>query len=340
MKNFNVHIGGADHSEKSYRDVAHLDLAPVIPVSFDADFSKIPVQMQNQIGICTAEAVCSLIERFRNDGIVLSRRFTYLVGKTLVDGNLTEGSSIKSMLQGAYKYGTQPELVVPTDTTMTYGNFCNFDVTPFLSTATKIPGYISVPVDPISYASGMIKYGGLAIRYDCGATWWSDSNGNTWDASRILPLQTPSTVISGHAICATGYDYTYKHRGNIRNSWSTAWALNGDGYAYLEDYSPTEAWAITPNTPVLVPKWTHTFTQNLSYGQTSGEVANLQKALQLDGCFPNNITPTGYYGEITRQAVSAFQYKYKVANSIILYFNGGKFVGQMTNTVLNKLFAQ
>ena len=337
-----IHIGGAHSSDKSYRDVVHMtDLATLYPASYDADFSKIPVGMQHQIGICTAEAVCSLIEHFRGDGVVLSRKFTYLVGKTLIDKNLVEGSSIKSMLHGAYKYGTQPISVVPDNVTenTTYVDFVKFDVTPYLNTATKLPGYISVPVDYDSYAAGMVKYKGLAVRYTCGATWYSDSKGNTWDPKRIFPLLPPKPVISGHAIVARGYDFTNKHKNTIRNSWSKLWGNNGDGWSYMDDYGPTEAWAILPATPVIVPKFTHVFNTDIGLGETSEEVTALQKALQLDGCFPKTQEITGFYGQITQAAVKMFQAKYKVANSLILWFNNGKLVSTATRRQLNTLYS-
>lgn len=350
-----IHIGGANSSGKSYRDVVHMtDLATPYPVSYDADFSKIPVGMQHQIGICTAEAVCSLIEHFRGDGVVLSRKFTYLVGKTLVDGNLIEGSSIKSMLHGAYKYGTQPVSVVPDNITedTKYNDFINYQLeTPIQQKdgtwklfvngveATKIPGYVSVPVDYDSYALGMVKYKGLAVRYTCGATWYSDKNGITWDPKRIFPLLPPKPVISGHAMVARGYDFINKHKNTIRNSWSKLWGNNGDGWSYMDDYAPTEAWAILPATPVIVPKFIHQFNTDIGLGETSDEVIALQTALQLDGCFPKTQKITSYYGPVTQVAVRTFQAKYKVANPVILWFNNGRLVSTATRRQLNILYS-
>ena len=335
----NIHPGGAFESPYDPRDIQHkLDQAEPIPSTYDANYSNIPVQMQHQLGICTAEAVCTLIEHFRNDGIVLSRRFTYMVGKKLVDGNLEEGSAIKSMLHGAYKYGTQPESVVPTDTTISYTDFVNFDPTPYLATAIKIPGYTNVAVDPTSLASGIITYGGLAVRYDCGSTWYTDSNGIiTWDPTRILPLQPPRPIVSGHAIVAYKYDYSQKKIGWIRNSWSSDWGVHGDGYSIVDQFGPTEAWGILATAPII-PSWTHNFDTNMSLGDHGGEVANLQKALQIDGCFPATQEITGNYGPITQQSVSAFQKKYKVSNPLVLLLNAGRYVGPATRVALNAIF--
>lgn len=332
----NVHIGSAGHSPREFRDVVHSAMSTPLPVSFDADYSKVPVQMQRKIGICTAEAVCTLIERFRNDGIVLSRRFTYLVGKKLVDGDLIEGSSIKSMLHGAYKYGTQPESLVPTDTTTSYDDFINFDITPYLATAKKIPGYINVPVDYTSLANGIYKYNGLACRFDLGQEWYTDIYGNiTWDAKSILPLRAPRKIIVGHAIVETGYDFSTFQKGTIRNSWSIEWGSLGDGYSDFSTYSPTEAWGILPSTPTIVDDLYLPFTVNMHHGQTSNDVNRLQRKLKSLGYFTLDTT-TNYYGTETQKSVLEFQLEHGLVRfGIESLF--GYFCGPKTRDVLNSL---
>ncbi len=322
MENFGIHIGGADESLKEKRDVVHTTLAAPVPATFDADFSKIPVQMQNKIGICTAEAVCTLIERFRNDGVVLSRRFTYCLGKQLVDFNTIEGSSIKSMLHGAYKWGTMPESVIPTDTTMTYEDFIDFHPEKYFAQSTKIPGYTAVPVSDLQ--GGIYKYGGLAVRFECGTTWWTDVFGNvTWNAAKILPLRPPEEVVSGHAVCAIAYDPTEV---TYRNSWSTAWALGGNGYTIHSQYKPTEAYGIlkeAPVIPVIVP----TFTKQMGYGTMGNQVYLLQRRLIQEGVATFAVA-TGFYGERTFQSVKNYQDKYRIIQT--------GYVGPLTLARLNK----
>lgn len=305
----NVHIGSADHSTREFRDVTHETFANVPPVKYDANYSKIPVQHQHKIGICTAEAVCTLIEYFRNDGVVLSRRFTFLVGKTLVDGNLYEGSSIKSMLHGAYKYGTQPESVIPSDTTMAYADFINFDITPYLNTAKKIPGYVNVLVDNASLASGVYTYGGIACRFECGESWYTSLDGRiSWNSKDILPLRHPKVVVTGHAVVQTGYDFSDASypKAIIRNSWSKKWADEGDGYSNLKNYFPTEAWAILPTAPVIADDLSLPFKVDMHSGQTSPEINRLQRKLKKLGYLTITNT-TNFYGTETKKAVLAFQ---------------------------------
>lgn len=45
----------------------------------------------------------------------------------------------------------------------------------------------------------------------------------------------------------------------------------------------------------------------------------------------------GQYGPKTRDAVSKFQYKYQVSSNLVLFWNGGKYVGPATRRALNNL---
>lgn len=342
---------GAFHSEREYRDAVHETLDVPIPEAFDADYSKIVVQNQHKIGICTAEAVCTLIERYRNDGIVLSRTFTYFVGKQLVDGNLSEGSAIKSMLHGAYKYGTMPASIVPDsfDEKTTYAQFINSFKLPTPNqdnsisingvNSTKIPGYIYV--DPANIKEGIYKYNGVACRYDCGATWYTSPDGYiTWDANKLFPVRQPNPTVSGHAV--TGKAYNQSIFTWFRNSWSDLWGMKGDGYC---NYQPTECWAISsmPVTPSLPsPKtWHHIFSQDLDYGLVNNdEVRNLQTALSIMGYIDKKYI-TGNYWDITAQAVYSFQKDHVVTDlktRWIVMTNRGQHCSTLTRNALNSIF--
>lgn len=57
---------------------------------------------------------------------------------------------------------------------------------------------------------------------DCGDGWWA----NGWSESATCPLKL-GNYASGHFICLWGYDEKYIY---FRNSWSSQWGRNGDGY--------------------------------------------------------------------------------------------------------------
>lgn len=86
-----------------------------------------------------------------------------------------------------------------------------------------------------------------------GNEWWTAANGQTsWNPTAIFPLRPPANVVSGHAILAYGYDENYIY---FRNSWSTEWGNNGNGF-FGADYIPfvQEAWTFMDLAPEVVTK--------------------------------------------------------------------------------------
>lgn len=81
----------------------------------------------------------------------------------------------------------------------------------------------------------------------------------------------------------------------------------------------------------------HFFGRIINYGDNSFEVYELQKVLRTQGFFPVTHPVTAYYGDVTRQAVLAFQVHYKVAPLAELNRLQGKRVGIQTLAKLNSL---
>jgi len=83
------------------------------------------------------------------------------------------------------------------------------------------------------------------------------------------------------------------------------------------------------------------FLVDMSYGQSSLEIGRLQAFLTKLGYFPQAESPTGYYGDFTKQAVFSFQQKY-VANQglwayLVVMGSRGRYCSTMTRTALNLL---
>lgn len=95
----------------------------------------------------------------------------------------------------------------------------------------------------------------------------------------------------------------------------------------------------TETTPIDAVKEKFYFAGELKLGDNSEYVKNLQRALQIEGCFPTNAATTGLYGAITAKAVLAFQKKYQLAAESELEALGGRSVGPKTRAKLNELFA-
>lgn len=91
----------------------------------------------------------------------------------------------------------------------------------------------------------------------------------------------------------------------------------------------------------VLPDWKkmkYTFTKPLALGEKGKDIVALQDILKLEGFFPVATESTGYYGEITRQAVEKFQQYYQVASLMELVFVKGKRVGEKTLAKLNELY--
>lgn len=339
---------GAAPSEKDYRDIKdyQVTLATPYPTSFTDDLSEIAVTMQGKLGICTAN-LCYVIERqLAKKGIKvkLSRRFLYTVTKRLIDQNTSEGSSMRSALKAAYKYGVALESSVPTDVTVSHEKFIeDYTFTPEIwqeALKYRIGGYISIGTDKDSLAAGISQYGALYARFEVGNEWFTPS----WNAKDILPLRKPAKVISGHAVVPFSYDSSFpKMHAILRNSWSTDWANKGNGDFFIEDYGPTEAWAVTMN-PIVneLPKeeeFSHVFNTNMELGDTNEEVKKLQTFLKINGYF-DYPSATGFFGRVTQDALYHFQLDHVYMNWIEKYLYRGRYCGLKTRTVINSILSK
>jgi hypothetical protein len=86
----------------------------------------------------------------------------------------------------------------------------------------------------------------------------------------------------------------------------------------------------------VLPAFTYNFKVNLKKGDRGQDVVALQKALALQGFF--KVTPTGYYGDVTAQAVTAFQEAY--ASEVLAPFglkHGTGYFGYYSRQKMNNL---
>jgi hypothetical protein len=116
--------------------------------------------------------------------------------------------------------------------------------------------------------------------------------------------------------------------------------LSGD---YCIPYAIKGLVTVKPDVPQAQPDpmaFHHQFNTDMEFKQSSPEIAALQMALKIDGCFPEKVLCTGNYLEITRQAVKKFQIKYKVASWWELLTVNGRRVGPKSRKALNSLYAK
>ncbi len=315
-------------SPRDDRDLKTSDLIKsdlLLPI-YEIDYSSQPVLSQGKKGICTAIALCQMIEKIF--GIRLSYAFLYRVGKRVYDQNKNEGSCLRTMLKTAYNYGLPRYELAPYDVNQSYDDFMNQpDFAPEVYADAlnhRIGGFVPVSIDKQSIMKGLMNsVYGLYTRVVCGTNWYSDIHGNiTWDKAKINPLRVNTIIGGGHAILKRGYDSTNGFMTRDRNTWSDQWCDKGEIDIPEFNDMITEAWIISKE-DVVKP-----FNIDLKFGMSGDEVKNLQKALKIEGCFNYNIT--GYFGIITYMAVKTFQKQHGIINT--------GYVGSITRGKLNLIF--
>lgn len=201
------------------------------------------IEDQSKVGICTA---ISLTQQARKaTGIKYSADFQYLLQKKYIDGNWEEGSSIRSALKVASKYGLLPEkyFKYKISRTQSYIKYIEklkaipeAEIQKLIKKCIKIKGYASVPVDRDLMALAIDEAeGGILARFALGNEWWTNP---------IEPLRPPKKFVSGHAVIISNYTGGSQR---IANMWGDDWADKGTAYYLLKDYAPTESWIVYYN---------------------------------------------------------------------------------------------
>lgn len=228
--------------------------------------------------------------------------------------------------------------------------------------AFKIGNYLVMPVRDIETVASVIQQtqkGVMVWFYFTYAEWDKDPE----IKSAALDLYANSTC--RHSVTAVDFTlYKGKKALVIDDSWGPK-AGNGAGQRVVtEDFFKVRNWfaaypinfkfeegapAPTPTpTPTPTPgKPKYTFSKDLEFiawnnntGQPADVAKNnaqlkdviaLQDCLRYEGVFPKNVSSTGYFGNVTRDAVKKFQAKYNI--DVV-----GR-VGPITRAKLNQLYS-
>jgi len=259
-----------------------------------------------------------------NGKVNFSDRFLYKMSGTTQNGN-----QVTAGWDAIRKYGLVPQSMWPNNS-KTYEEF------------TK-----PIPIEIQNFAKNFltlfeVQYEWIVIA-NCGAP--------DLDLLEYHLKQAPLQVV--HPVCSRNSQGIIVPCGSCSSQHATMlykidrqnnWLKDYDSYApYKNNFAINYPllWVMKPvitekiePTPPIIPPFTHTFLTDINYGERSDEVLFLQKAMNRLGY---KIPETGYYGNITKSNVSAFQWKYKVASAPVLWWNQGRYVGPSTRKKLNEL---
>jgi hypothetical protein len=169
----------------------------------------------------------------------------------------------------------------------------------------------------------------------------------------VVDIKSPELTLSEayvrHEVCATPNYGIYKGKEGftIEDSWGGL-GINKKGVRwitreffekrnYIAGLVPTsfksyEEMKITPE----VPKYN--FTKNLQYGESNQDIVALQNMLKYEGYFPANQSSTGNYFELTARCVLEWQKAHAVDKIEVLEELKGRYFGNKSREVANKLY--
>jgi papain like protease len=132
-----------------------------------------------------------------------------------------EGTSLKSALDVARKFGAIRETVLPFGSGRLYPR--DGDTFYALAAQLKINMYFNLGRDLANWRTWLATKGPILTRLDVDAT-WEDADLTAGN----LDVYRPETARDGHAVALVGYT---TNRFIVRNSWGTDWGDEGFGYA-------------------------------------------------------------------------------------------------------------
>jgi hypothetical protein len=135
----------------------------------------------------------------------------------------TEGTSLKTALDVARKYGAVRDKLMP----FAAGTLYPGDSKTFYALAAqlKILAYFNLGSNLTDWRNWLANNGPIMVRLDVDSTW--DDAGFT---GGNLDTYNPNTTRGGHAVALVGYTAS---RFIVRNSWGTGWGDKGFAYASL-----------------------------------------------------------------------------------------------------------
>ena len=327
---------GALKNTKDNRDIKYSDIpmamSAVLPSKHITDISMIPVLDQGQLGTCVAHAIVGvkMYQEFKETGKVpkFSRRFIYALARQLsaYDPNgmgLYPRDGAKTLKDNGV---LEPDTI--DDNTLPHSVYIAFspDKAQKEGAMRWGSGYATTNNGDLeAIKQAIVKEGVLTISLA--------HEGSKWNA-RTGKLSAPTNVTGAHYIMIYGYeDIDGDTILYLRNSWGKNWGKDGNGQFNWSDYKKFsyDVLVFTDIPNDLIEKAKNTqflFTVNLKKGMTHPDVSKLQQRLKDEG-FYTYPQITGYFGDVTKAAVIAYQKANKITPA-------EGYVGPITRSKLNE----
>jgi C1A family cysteine protease len=220
-----------------------------------------PIENQQNLGSCTANAVAAVVEYFENKSfgkyIDSSRLFLYKTTRNLLRYTGDSGAFLKSTLGALVLFGMPPEEYWPYDTAI-------FDEEPNAFCYAFAQNYRCISYfrhDPPKTSKSDVlirikKYLNSGVPSIFGFTVYQSMQ--SVDKTGKIPYPSGNEkILGGHAVAAMGYDDTIKIKNQagktttgailIRNSWGEEWGENGYGwlpYEYILQGIAIDWWSV------------------------------------------------------------------------------------------------
>lgn len=194
----------------------------------------------------------------------------------------------------------------------------------------KLGQYVVGPVKDLETVASIIQQTGKGVMV------WYYFNHDEWtDTPKILrPLDLYAPTTSRHSVTAVDFTlYEGKKCLIIEDSWGPNFGKGGQRIISEEFHNGRNFFVAHPMTfkfedAPTPPAPGYTFTLQMKYGDNNNEVRELQAYLKKRGFFPANIDITGFFGNVTKKSVIAFQ----LSRGLV----GDGVVGPKTLSELNK----